>query len=201
MDIPPLVYLTCSIDERLVKLQYRKKSLLVHPDKCSLQGAINCFDLLKKAQDALLDAGKQKMLLGFMMDARATVMQRLRIDIPTTTTGSNPFALPMANKDALKLQTNHPLLSSQILDETRRLMRDLQRRDQLKLQNDVERKLDAAEKQATDRKAESAELKTWEDTRDGRIDNWRQFKHSQGVQKKKKKKKEKMNEVVGALPF
>ena len=38
------------ISSRIVKLQFRKKSLIVHPDKCSLPKAPEAFQLLKKAE-------------------------------------------------------------------------------------------------------------------------------------------------------
>lgn len=53
----PFELLGCNFDANReeIKRQYRKVSLLVHPDKCSHPKASDAFDILGQAQAALLE--------------------------------------------------------------------------------------------------------------------------------------------------
>jgi len=57
LEIPPSRYL--QLTPKDVKIIYRKKSLLLHPDKCKHPRAQEAFDVLKKAETSLTDE-KQK---------------------------------------------------------------------------------------------------------------------------------------------
>ncbi|KAJ3026079.1 UNVERIFIED_CONTAM: hypothetical protein HDU68_006219 [Siphonaria sp. JEL0065] len=46
-----------------IKVTYRKKSLLLHPDKCKHPRAQDAFEMLKKAEGELMEEGKRKWLL------------------------------------------------------------------------------------------------------------------------------------------
>ncbi|KAG7843737.1 hypothetical protein KL941_004719 [Ogataea angusta] len=54
---------------------YRKKSLLIHPDKTSHPRAVEAFDLLKKASNALQDDKERKQLDQMWADARKVLIK------------------------------------------------------------------------------------------------------------------------------
>ncbi|KAG7837488.1 hypothetical protein KL942_004376 [Ogataea angusta] len=54
---------------------YRKKSLLIHPDKTSHPRAVEAFDLLKKASNALQDDKERKRLDQMWTDARKVLIK------------------------------------------------------------------------------------------------------------------------------
>ena len=56
--------LTQDADDKSIQKAYRKKSLLIHPDKMAddQARAEEAFDLLKKSLDHLLDADRRKLL-------------------------------------------------------------------------------------------------------------------------------------------
>ncbi|KAI8923761.1 hypothetical protein BC831DRAFT_469513 [Entophlyctis helioformis] len=214
LDLPLSVYITCAIEDRLVKTQYRKRSLLVHPDKCSHARAQEAFDLLKKAENTIMDPAKRKRLLGFLIDARAAVFMakgvrppkiqtpagpKLALDAPESAASAAAAAagMPVTAEaiDAAALEAQFPGLGKEIQTETRKLLFDLVNRDRIRLKNDMERKLAQAERDTAERKRKMEHQKTWEESREERVGNWRKFQ--QGVGKKKRKK----DELPGALPF
>ncbi|SGY11570.1 BQ5605_C093g13071 [Microbotryum silenes-dioicae] len=56
---------------------YRKKSLLIHPDKLKHEKAIEAFDLLKKAQTELVDPKRREALDNIILDARMLTKELL----------------------------------------------------------------------------------------------------------------------------
>src|SRR5438034_3560145 len=59
-----------------IKIQYRKKSLLIHPDKTKNPSAPDAFDRLKKAQVTLLDEAQRKHLDECIADARSLLIRK-----------------------------------------------------------------------------------------------------------------------------
>ncbi|KAJ2827134.1 DnaJ domain-containing protein, partial [Coemansia sp. 'formosensis'] len=59
---------TCTATE--IKLAYRNKSRLIHPDKTAHAQARDAFERLKRAETELMDDEKRKSILALMEEAR-----------------------------------------------------------------------------------------------------------------------------------
>lgn len=71
--------LTQDADDKSIQKAYRKKSLLIHPDKMAddQARAEEAFDLLKKSLDHLLDADRRKLLDETVVSARCLALREL----------------------------------------------------------------------------------------------------------------------------
>lgn len=174
LDHPPSVYITLEVEERAVKVNYRKKSLLLHPDKCRHPRAQETFEIVKKAEGELMDAEKRKSLLSFVRDARDSVFKRKGIKGPVT------------EEDVWKKRMEDQVLISAIKIETRRMFAEEENKIKLRLKNEFDRRATEAEEKANERKRKAEHEKLWEETRDERVGNWRQFM-KKGAKKKKRK--------------
>ncbi|KAJ8103481.1 hypothetical protein POJ06DRAFT_191317 [Lipomyces tetrasporus] len=153
-----------------VRAQYRRKSLLIHPDKTANPDAPVAFDRLKKAQDELLDDKKRGVLDTVFADARRVVMRDKGWTVDH----------PEVDGDAFVKEWR--VMVGTMLEE------DKGRRERLlKAQMQAEgRERERAEREVEDRKRKREMDKKWEDTRDERISNWRDFKKGGGKKKKAK---------------
>jgi DnaJ family protein C protein 8 len=82
LDMPIDIYISCQCDDRAIKMQYRKRSLLVHPDKCKHPKAQEAFDILKKTEQMCMDPSKRRLVFEYINEARAQVFHEKRIKIP-----------------------------------------------------------------------------------------------------------------------
>ncbi|KAI8388863.1 uncharacterized protein BYT42DRAFT_544084 [Radiomyces spectabilis] len=57
-------------DAKSIKMAYRKKSLMIHPDKVKHERAEEAFAMLKKAESELNDEQRLKYLLGIVEEAK-----------------------------------------------------------------------------------------------------------------------------------
>ena len=78
LDLPPVVWLNFDFCEKEIKLQFRKKSLLVHPDKCKHPQAQTAFEILKTAEKILMDSNERVVFVEMMRHARIMVDQDLK---------------------------------------------------------------------------------------------------------------------------
>lgn len=62
-------------DSKTLKLQYRRKSLMIHPDKVKHDRAEEAFALLKKAELELEDEARVKHLLSIVEEAKVEVLR------------------------------------------------------------------------------------------------------------------------------
>ncbi|KAK9477876.1 DnaJ-domain-containing protein [Lipomyces japonicus] len=158
-----------------IKQQYRRKSLLIHPDKTTNPDAPDAFDLLKKAEAELMDDKKRELLDEAIADARKLLIRERGWTINDERLKGTEFLKDWRDKTKI------------VLVET-----ELRRRKQAKAQMQEEgREKARIEKEAEERKKKRDADKVWEETRDERINNWRDFKKTTD-----KKKKRKMN-VLG----
>ncbi|KAJ3279115.1 hypothetical protein HK104_001733 [Borealophlyctis nickersoniae] len=185
LNLPPSAWTTLVIDLPSVKKQYRRRSLLLHPDKCKHPKAQEAFDVLKKAEAELTDDEKRPGLLVLVRDARDAVFRKKGLKIPPPPLRPGVKPTPEEEK-ALKEIPVDPNLADEIRLEARKIIQDMQMRDRLRLKNDVERKMSEAEKLAGEKKRKQEHDKLWEETRDSRVGNWRKFMKD-GAKKKKRK--------------
>lgn len=183
LDAYAVLDLQPGVPESDIKMCYRKKSLLIHPDKTSNPRAPDAFDRLKKAQTELMDEKARARLDEAISDARHLLMRERKLTADDEETRSADFLRDWRDKTREVLVDN-----------------ELRRRRQLKVQMQEEgRQQQKEEEEVAERKRKREHDQKWEETRDARIGSWRDFQkgHSgkagggdgDGGKKKKKKMK------------
>ncbi|KAK5121488.1 hypothetical protein LTR85_005321 [Meristemomyces frigidus] len=162
-----------------IKKTYRKKSLLIHPDKSSNPRAPDAFDRLALAYQTLLDEKKRANLDEAIADARMLLMRDLKLTVDSEEVKDPDVVFMKAWKEKVKW-----VLADM---ETRR-------QRQLKAQMQEEgREQRRVEQEVAERKRKRDHEQDWEKTREKRIDSWREFsgagKKAGGGGKKGKKMK------------
>ncbi|GJN93640.1 hypothetical protein Rhopal_006697-T1 [Rhodotorula paludigena] len=171
------------ITDQDIQRQYRKKSLLIHPDKLKHPRGIEAFDLLKKAQVELGDSTKRKALDEVLSDARMLVLREL--GLPRDAPNDHELLRPPKMKDPdLKERVRRKAKEIMIDDELRR--RRVQKMTMIAEGAEAKR----VEEAAAERKRKAEEKERWEETREDRVHDWRNFN-------KKKKKTKKGPQVLG----
>ncbi|OJJ88263.1 uncharacterized protein ASPGLDRAFT_41801 [Aspergillus glaucus CBS 516.65] len=178
LDAYSVLDLQPGVAESDIKIQYRKKSLLIHPDKTKNPAAPDAFDRLKKAQTALLEEKSRTYLDECIADARRLLIREHKYTLDSPELKTEEF------KKEWRQKTVHVLLE----EEARR-----RRQAKAKLQEEGrERRKEDEEIEERKRKRDSD--KAWEDTREERISTWRDWQKGRkksgedGEGKKKKKK-------------
>lgn len=160
-----------------IKNTYRKKSLMIHPDKTKNPQAPDAFDRLKKAQTELMDEKHRARLDEAIADARMLLLRENKWTVDSPELKTDDFAAKW------RIKTREVLI-----DEEQR------RRRQMKAQMQEEgREQKKQEEEVDERKRKRQHEQDWEATRDQRIDSWRTFSKGkssggEGGTKKKKKK-------------
>ncbi|KAK2744834.1 hypothetical protein FQN57_004158 [Myotisia sp. PD_48] len=189
LDAYAVLDLQPGVPESDIKVQYRKKSLLIHPDKTSNPAAPDAFDRLKKAQLALLDEKARSHLDECIADARRLLIREHKYTLDSPELKTEEFKIEWRKK------TVHVLL-----EEEARRRRQLKARMQ---EEGREKKKEEEELDARKRKRDD-DIK-WEETREERIGSWRDWqkgrKATAGEEKdageKTGKKKKKKLKVLG----
>jgi DnaJ homolog subfamily C member 8 len=164
------------VPESDIKNTYRKKSLLIHPDKTKNPLAPDAFDRLKKAQTELMDEKHRQTLDEAIADARMLLIRENKWTVDSPELKTAEFERQWADKTKMVLIDN-----------------EQRRRRQLKAQMQEEgREQRKQDEEVEQRKRKRQHEEDWEKTRDQRIDSWRAFqkgKSGDGDKKKKKKLK------------
>ncbi|RPB29393.1 DnaJ-domain-containing protein [Terfezia boudieri ATCC MYA-4762] len=172
LDAYSILELQPGVTESDIKIQFRKKSLLIHPDKTKNPQAPDAFDRLKKAQSELSDEKTRTRLDEAFADARMLLIRERKWTVDNEELKTSEFMVDWREK------------TKQVLIDN-----ELRRRKQIKAQlaeEGREQRKQEAELDARKRKRESEQA--WEDTRDQRINSWRNFQKGAGEKKKKKQK-------------
>ncbi|GAB7352469.1 hypothetical protein MBLNU459_g2877t1 [Dothideomycetes sp. NU459] len=176
LDAYAVLDLQPGVPDSDIKKCYRMKSLLIHPDKTTNPSAPDAFDRLKKAQTQLLDEKERAKLDESIADARMLLMRerKLTIDSDEVKDPDDEF------KKAWRKMTQKVLVDD-----------ELRRRRQMKAQMQEEgRQQKKEEEEAAERKRKREHDQKWEQTREKRIDSWRDFQKAKapvaGNAKKKK---------------
>ncbi|ODV79863.1 uncharacterized protein CANTADRAFT_21144 [Suhomyces tanzawaensis NRRL Y-17324] len=148
-----------------VKKLYRKKSLMIHPDKVSNPEAPEAFDRLKKAEQVLSNQDKEGSVW-----AEKTRLLDIYKDVCSK------------QKDIKSIQTR----VAEILGEEIRQ----EEIDRLYNQRQEAQRRDEEKAQQTKREKDMKMKHAWEDDRDTRVQSWRNY--TAKVEKKKKKKTKKV---------
>ena len=155
-----------------IKITYRKKSLLIHPDKTKNPLAPDAFDRLKKAQTELMDEKHRERLDEAIADARMLLMRENKW---------TPDSEELKTEDFRKMW--RVKARDVLIDAEHRRRRQM--KAQLQEEGREQRRTDA---ELEERKRKRQHEQDWESTRDERISSWRSFQKGQGGDKKKKKK-------------
>ncbi|KAF9276663.1 hypothetical protein BGZ68_009864 [Mortierella alpina] len=161
--------------EKDIKVAYRKKSLMIHPDKVKHALARDAFDLLKKAETDLMDPAKRSFLNSIIDEAKFEVKKAQPLNMAPT----DPFFTSPVYKSLVKQKTKELLIDVEL--RKRKLMKK-----EMEAEGEVARKQDEV---MSERKRKQEAQKVWEDSRDDRVQGWRNFqagKTSGGKMKKKK---------------
>ncbi|KAK2808615.1 hypothetical protein FQN50_004478 [Emmonsiellopsis sp. PD_5] len=179
LDAYSVLDLQPGVTEKDIKIQYRKKSLLIHPDKTSNPAAPDAFDRLKKAQVTLLDEKGRSYLDECIADARRLLIREHKYTLDS----------PELKTEEFKKEWRKKTVEVLVEEEARR-----RRRLKAQMQEEGrEKKKEEEEIEARKRKRE--EEKAWEESRDERIGSWRNWQKGKGDKgeggggKKKKKMK------------
>ncbi|KAI1436627.1 DnaJ domain-containing protein [Xylaria sp. CBS 124048] len=182
LDAYAVLDLQPGVPESDIKLTYRKKSLLIHPDKTKNPQAPDAFDRLKKAQTELMDEKHRERLDEAIADARMLLIRENKWTVDSPELKTEAFAKQWRDK------------SRDVLIEN-----EMRRKRQLKAQMQEEgREQRKADDDLEARKRKRQHEQDWEATRDQRIDSWRQFqkgKTSGGGDDGGKKKKKKLKPI------
>jgi DnaJ family protein C protein 8 len=175
LDAYAVLDLQPGVAESDIKMCYRKKSLLIHPDKTKNPRAPDAFDRLKKAQTELMDEKHRERLDEAIADARMLLIRENKWTVDSPELKTEEFAKKWRDKAREVLVDN-----------------EHRRRRQMKAQMQEEgREQKKQEQEVEERKRKRQHDQDWEATRDERISSWRQFqkgKSGDGSEKKKKKK-------------
>ncbi|PSN72837.1 DnaJ-domain-containing protein [Corynespora cassiicola Philippines] len=147
------------VPENDIKKTYRTKSLLIHPDKTTNPKAPEAFDRLKKAQTVLMDEKLRTELDEYIADARMLVMRERKLTADDEEVKSEDFAKAWLEKTTWVIREEE-------LRKQRRL------KAQLREEGRQQRK---EEEEMAERKRKREQDSAWENTRDTRINSWRDF--------------------------
>jgi len=179
LDAYAVLDLKPGVPESDIKITYRKKSLLIHPDKTKNPRAPDAFDRLKKAQTELMDEKHRALLDEAIADARMLLIRENKwtVDSPEVKEPDEAFHKKWAEKTVRVLVDN-----------------EQRRRRQMKGQMQEEGRQQRREDEELDeRKRKRQHEQDWEATREVRIGSWRDFQKGKtgagGEPSKKKKKK------------
>ncbi|KAI5805144.1 hypothetical protein EDC01DRAFT_784215 [Geopyxis carbonaria] len=170
LDAYAILDLQPGVPESDIKVQFRKKSLLIHPDKTKNPQAPDAFDRLKKAQAELSDEKKRERLDEAIADARMLLIRERKWTVDEPELKTTAFAKDWREK------TKEVLIDNE-------LRRRKQMKAQLAEEGREQRKADA---EVEERKRKRETEVAWENTREKRIDSWREFQKGGGKKKKKK---------------
>ena len=162
-----------------IKITYRKKSLLIHPDKTTNPSAPDAFDRLKKAQTALLEEAQRKQLDECIADARMLLIRQHKYNLDSPELRTESF------KKEWRTKTVEVLVDA-----------EARRRRQVKGKMQEEGREKRKEDEEIDlRKRKRDDEKRWEDSREERIGSWRDWQ--KGGKKEEKPGKKKKMKVLG----
>lgn len=152
------------VPESDIKVTYRKKSLLIHPDKTKNPQAPDAFDRLKKAQTELMDEKHRERLDEAIADARMLLIREHKWTVDSPELKTPEFAREW------RVKTREVLIDN-----------EHRRRRQMKAQMQEEgREQKRQDEELEERKRKRQHEQDWETTRDKRIDSWRQFQKGKG---------------------
>uniref|UniRef100_A0A7N0U8H1 J domain-containing protein n=1 Tax=Kalanchoe fedtschenkoi TaxID=63787 RepID=A0A7N0U8H1_KALFE len=163
-----------SVDD--VRRQYRKLSLLVHPDKCKHPQAKDAFGALAKAQQLLLDSQEREYIISQVNAAKEELRAKRKKQLKKDTASKLKSLVDDGKYEQQYEQSEE--FQQQLKLKVRELLTDQEwrrRKMQMRISEEEGRlKKDEEEtKEMWKRKREHEEQ--WEGTRENRVSSWRDF--------------------------
>ncbi|KAI8374985.1 hypothetical protein EDC96DRAFT_497513 [Choanephora cucurbitarum] len=190
-------------DPKSIKMAYRKKSLMIHPDKVKHERAQDAFALLKKAESELTDETRLAFLMTVIEEARVEVLRenghkvktQVIVNAPTQNAEDGSLKASLDSKAVLD-EKEYPYLQTtegqtQVKNKMKEILieMELRRRKQLKKEMEAEgAEKRKAEEIVNERKRKAEDAKQWEASRDNRVNSWRDFQKKGGKKVKKIRK-------------
>eukprot|EP00887_Chlorella_sp_A99_P002561 scaffold6.g2561.t1 len=171
-----------------VRRQYRKVSLMVHPDKCRHPRAKDAFEVVGNAQKELLDEEKRGRILYLLNHAKDQVLAEWR----KAAKHDAAVRLAAAINEEGRAGVEAAYLQSTEFHEAWKLKsRDVMARSEWRRRKMTKRIAEEEERAKEEHRVEREDVKrkrdhdkAWEKTREGRVGTWRDF-----MTKKSKKSK------------
>lgn len=179
LDAYAVLDLNPGVAESDIKITYRKKSLLIHPDKTKNPQAPDAFDRLKKAQTELMDEKHRERLDEAIADARMLLIRENKWTVDSEELKTPEFAKAWRDKTRVVLVDNEHRRRKQAKAQMQEEGREQRRQDE----------------EMEQRKRKREHEQDWEQTRDKRIDSWRQFQKGKPGSDEGKKKKKKLKPI------
>ncbi|RKO98505.1 hypothetical protein CXG81DRAFT_1666, partial [Caulochytrium protostelioides] len=183
LDLAPAAFVDLIIDPAAVRTAFRKKSLLVHPDKCPHPRADIAFQAIKAAEKALADPEERARRLNTVRLARDRVFRELGLTVPPPPPSASdaPDAATAAAATPPVRPTGHatPAIAARVRATLTALADDLLARDALRYKNETLRQQQRDAEAARERQRQAQHAKSWEGQRDTRIQSWRAFTQRQ----------------------
>eukprot|EP00249_Psilotum_nudum_P017273 c26245_g1_i1 orf=1011-1754(-) len=162
-----------------VKRQYRKLSLLIHPDKCKHPKAKEAFGALAKAQQLLLDPQEREYVVGQINlardELRAERKKQLKKDNASklrSLVDEGKYELQYEDSEEFKQKWKQRLREILTEQEWRR------RKMQMRISEEEGRLKKEEEETREMWKRKREEEEKWEETRENRVTSWRDFMKS-----------------------
>ncbi|GIL85979.1 hypothetical protein Vretifemale_14255 [Volvox reticuliferus] len=170
-----------------VKRQYRKLSLMVHPDKCKHPQAATAFDILGEAQKELLDDEKRESLVKVLEFAKEELRKDRRKETKHDNLVRVASLLHEDGRDGIEAEWEK---TDEFHERWKMKARDVLARSEWrkrKLGNRLKEetlRLEEKEKEVKERvKAKKEHEKQWENTRDQRVSTWHDYLKGGGNKK------------------
>ncbi|XP_042473193.1 J domain-containing protein spf31-like [Zingiber officinale] len=174
----PFEHLNLSFDSSVgdVKKQYRKLSLLVHPDKCKHPQAKEAFGALAKAQQLLLDPQERDYILSQVDAAKQELKVKKKKELKKDNASKIKAMLDEGKSEQQYEQSQE--FKQQLKIKVREILteQEWRRRKMAMRISEEEGRLKKDEEETKEmwkRKREHEEQ--WEETRDKRVSSWRDF--------------------------
>ncbi|EFJ52445.1 molecular chaperone [Volvox carteri f. nagariensis] len=170
-----------------VKRQFRKLSLMVHPDKCKHPQASTAFDILGDAQKELLDDEKRESLLKVLDVAKEELRKERRKETKHDNLVRVASLLHEEGRDGIEAEWEK---SEEFHERWKMKARDVLARSEWRKRKLGKRlkeetlRLEEKEKEVKERvKAKKEHEKQWENTRDQRVSTWHDYLKGGGNKK------------------
>ncbi|KAG5376468.1 hypothetical protein IGI04_041064 [Brassica rapa subsp. trilocularis] len=174
----PFEHLNLSFDSSTddVKRQYRKISLMVHPDKCKHPQAQEAFGALAKAQQLLLNDQERDYILTQVHAAKQELKMKRKKQLKKDTASKIKSLVDEGKHEQLYEQSED--FQKELKLKVREILTDQEwrrRKMAMRISEEEGRLKKDEEEQKEIRKKKREHEEQWEGTRENRVSSWRDF--------------------------
>lgn len=174
----PFEHLNLSFDSSTddVKRQYRKISLMVHPDKCKHPQAQEAFGALAKAQQLLLNDQERDYILTQVHAAKQELKMKRKKQLKKDTASKIKSLVDEGKHEQIYEQSEE--FQKELKLKVREILTDQEwrrRKMAMRISEEEGRLKKDEEEQKEIRKKKREHEEQWEGTRENRVSSWRDF--------------------------